>query len=96
MIKPPNWAKDAIPKNNGWFSPSGEFLKSQKLSTEQIDKFYSKNASAPSVLVESPINKPIEDMTKKELEETARHYGIELDRRYKKKTLIEKLGTVFS
>ncbi len=32
-----------------------------------------------------------EDMTKDELEEIGRLYGIELDKRYKKETLIKKL-----
>lgn len=37
-----------------------------------------------------------EDMTKRELEEVGREHGIELDRREKKTTLIEKLKDVIS
>ena len=39
----------------------------------------------------TPSEKTIETMTKKELEEHGRKHGIELDRRFKKETLVKLL-----
>ena len=39
----------------------------------------------------TPSEKTIENMTKKELEEHGRKHGIELDRRFKKETLVKLL-----
>lgn len=39
-IKPPSWAKNAIPTSNGWKDPrSGELLKSTNISQEEIDAY---------------------------------------------------------
>jgi hypothetical protein len=39
-IKPPSWAKNAIPTLNGWKDPrSGELLKSTNISQEQIAEY---------------------------------------------------------
>lgn len=39
-IKPPSWAKNAIPTPAGWRDPrSNELLKSQKISQDQIDSY---------------------------------------------------------
>ena len=39
-IKPPNWAKGAIPTPQGWkHKQTGELLISQKISQGQIDEF---------------------------------------------------------
>ena len=59
-----------------------------------LDWFDNKVAEV-SLKVESMFSKKYdykyEDMTKNELEEIGRLYGIELDKRYKKETLIKKL-----
>ena len=59
-----------------------------------LDWFDNKVAEV-SLKVESMFSKKYdykyEDMTKDELEEIGRLYGIELDKRYKKETLIKKL-----
>ena len=39
----------------------------------------------------TPSEKKLDTMTKKELEEHGRKYGIELDRRFKKETLVKQL-----
>ena len=39
-MKPPSWAKNAIPTPNGWRDPrTNELLKSQSMSQEQIDSY---------------------------------------------------------
>jgi hypothetical protein len=44
------------------------------------------------MLIEAPANdKSLEEMTKRELEDLGRQYGVELDRRKNKKTLIESV-----
>jgi len=46
----------------------------------------------PQVLTEAPANnKPLEKMTKVQLESLGRQHGIELDRRKSKKTLVETM-----
>lgn len=51
----------------------------------------------PVTLTESPTNEEefsaehLENMSKRELEEVGREYGVELDRREKKSTLVEKV-----
>jgi hypothetical protein len=62
-IKPPNYAKNAIPTPQGWRDPrTKELLKAQKLSQPAIDEFYGvgQYASAadrrPRVLREAPVN----------------------------------------
>ena len=40
-IKPPNWAKGAIPTPQGWKNKrTGELLVAQKISKSQIDEFF--------------------------------------------------------
>jgi len=39
-MKPPSWAKNAIPTPNGWRDPrTNELLKSQNISQEQINSY---------------------------------------------------------
>ena len=53
-IKPPNWAKGAIPTPQGWkHKQTGELLISQKISQGQIDEFFGIKPE-PQVLKESP------------------------------------------
>jgi len=49
----------------------------------------------PEMLTEAPTSgKDLNEMSKRELEEMGREHGIELDRRERKETLIEKLNEV--
>lgn len=116
-ISPPNYQKDAVPTMRGWTHPrTGELLKAQKLTQEQIDEY--NGVSTAQTLTESPVNEEefaaehldaieseyddeeywteedIDGMTKLELEELGREYGIELDRRHNKEVLVEQLKAV--
>ena len=55
-ISPPNYQKDAIPTARGWTHPrTGELLKAQKLSEEQIAEYNGETiTTAPVTLTESP------------------------------------------
>jgi len=98
-IKPPAWAKDAVPTAKGWTHPrTGELLKAQKLKTEDIADYINQDVittappSMPEMLVEAPASdKSLEEMTKLELEALGRQHGIELDRRQNKSDLIVEL-----
>ena len=116
-ISPPNYQKDAVPTMRGWTHPrTGELLKAQKLTQEQIDEY--NGVSTAQTLTESPVNEEefaaehldaieleyddeeywteedIDGMSKIELEELGREYGIELDRRHNKEVLVEQLKAV--
>ena len=107
MIKPPSYKKNAVPSPRGWRHPrTGELLKKQKLTQEQIDEYLglgTVSAPEPEVVeIEEEVHEIIEEdetvedleyeeMTKLELEEVGREHGIELDRREKKSSLIDKL-----
>ena len=53
-IKPPNWAKDAIPTPQGWKNKrTGELLVAQKISKSQIDEFFGVEPEIQT-LTESP------------------------------------------
>ena len=106
MIKPPSYKKNAVPSPRGWRHPrTGELLKKQTLTQEQIDEYLGVGTAAPEpevVEIEEEVHEIIEDdetvedleyeeMSKVELEELGREHGIELDRREKKSSLIDKL-----
>ena len=57
-ISPPNYQKDAIPTPRGWTHPrTGELLKAQKLSEQQIGEYLGENiTSAPPEPIEITIN----------------------------------------
>ena len=108
-IKPPSWAKNAVPTPNGWQDPrSGELLKSQRIAQADIDAYNGVTAPAPSVweatvveeevmqqLNEAPANNTsLENMTKLQLEELGRGYGVELDRRKSKSALLDEVRTL--
>jgi hypothetical protein len=103
-IKPPSWAKNAVPTPQGWRDGrTNELLKSQNLSQEQINDYLgvTEKKSAPEPqpvqLNEAPANnKSLENMTKLELESLGRENGVELDRRKAKADLVEELKEVIS
>jgi hypothetical protein len=104
-LKPPNWAKDAIPTPRGWVK-NGELLVSTRITTEEIEGYYG-ISSTPSMatflvepapaavssvveqLNEAPPSKSLTDMTKIELEALAEQYGIEIPRYATKTRLVE-------
>ena len=103
-ISPPNFKKDAIPTPQGWRDPrTNELLVSRKISENDINEYLNvgvkkevkvlKEAPTTAEEVEAELmgDDELETMTKIELEEVGREHGIELDRREKKTTLIEKL-----
>lgn len=117
MIQPPAYKKNAVPSLRGWRHPrTGELLKKQKLTQEQIDEYLGVGSEPEPTpepeVVELDDDQTVEeieeeaqevseeydydDMSKEELEEVGREHGIELDRREKKGTLIQKLKKVIS
>ena len=77
-ISPPNYQKDAIPTARGWTHPrTGELLKAQKLSQQQIDEY--NGVFGVQTLTESPttaeefaaehIEVEIEEITEEEYDE---------------------------
>jgi hypothetical protein len=98
-IQPPAWCEHAIPTYRGWEDPnSGELFKSANFTQQEMDEFHGKmlcevpTPNVVHVLTEAPANdKPLEKMTKVQLESLGRQHGIELDRRKSKKTLVETM-----
>ena len=104
LVAPP-WCSHAIPTYRGWEDPqTGELFASRDFLKSQIDEFHGKKEEvlievAPvieeepiEVLTEAPANhKPLDKMTKVQLESLGRQHGIELDRRKKKKSLVETM-----
>ena len=96
-IKPPSWARGAVPTQRGWMNPrTKEILKVQKISQGQIDEFYGVTedvaTEAPVQLTEAPpTTKSLDEMTKIELEALGRQHDIELDRRKRHDDLVEEL-----
>lgn len=72
MIKAPHWAPDAQPTPRGWVK-NGELIKSQKISESDLQAYY--GGSSKATLIEAPSNKPVEDMSSREKQETANHYA---------------------
>lgn len=101
-MKAPSWCKDAKPTTRGWVHPrTGELLSSQKFSQGQVDSFFKEVVVEQTVsptatlLTEAPIGgKSIESMTKVELEALGRTHGIEIDRREKKATLVDRVKSL--
>jgi len=104
-IKPPSWAKGAVPTTRGWMDPrTKEILKVQKISQGQIDEFFGKTEPVVEEVVDGPVTewaeqlneappttKSLDEMTKLELEALGRQHDIELDRRKKQDDLVEEL-----
>lgn len=97
----PGWCGNAIPTSRGWVDPAtGELYVSGRFTQEQIDEFFGiepivEQVEAPAevqTLTEAPVaDKSLDDMSKVELEALGRQHGVELDRRKKKSTLVEKM-----
>lgn len=92
MIKAPAWAKGAHPTLRGWVR-NGELLKVQKISQKDIDEWYGKEVApaAPVVEPEPEITEEsLADLSKQEIDDLALEYDIELDRRTKKESMIQR------
>lgn len=103
MIKAPAWAKGAHPTLRGWVR-NGELLKGQKISQKDIDEWYGKEVAPaapvvePEPVVEAPVAEPkpeiteesLADLSKQEIDDLALEYDIELDRRTKKESMIQR------
>jgi len=61
-IKPPSWARNAVPTTRGWKHPNrNEILQARKISQQEIDEFYGIKPKRtrkvqPAVLTEAPTN----------------------------------------
>ena len=100
MVNKPGWLSEAIAKPDGYYTEGGEKLKGVMLTPQQIAEWNGTATVAepepePEMIVEAPTSgKDLNEMSKRELEEVGREHGIELDRRERKETLIEKLNEV--
>ena len=58
MLKPPSWAKDAVPTERGWINMrTGELLISRRHSAREVEEFYITKADAPAP-APAPIQEP--------------------------------------
>lgn len=56
MLKPPHWAKNAIPTPRGWVDPrTGELLVSRKLSDRQITEYFGVNQKSEPITEVKPL-----------------------------------------
>lgn len=103
-IKPPHWCSHAVPTRAGWEDPNtGELFISGRFSQSQIDEFHGVGQvqeqvshQSPQMLHEAPTGHTrLEDMSKLQLEALGRQYGVELDRRHTKQTLLEQVKGLF-
>lgn len=92
--------KGAKPTLRGWVSESGELLKSQKISQQELNDWYASlnqlnevpEQPKPSMLHEAPVsNVSLEDMTKAQLVALAEQSGVAVSKSANKATLVEKL-----
>ena len=104
-IKAPGWCAHAVPTSKGWEDPdSGELFVSRKFAQADIDAFHGKVAKPKPAPKPAPVVEEVEEtivvedapvdlekLTKLELEAVGREHGVELDRREKKSTLLEKV-----
>ena len=83
-IKTPHWApKGTHPTSKGWTTPSGEVVKKQKFTAEQIAEWHAEQAPAPApkkqTLHEAPVVETVIDEATEEF-----HYGEDIsDEDYK-------------
>lgn len=59
MIKAPKWCSNAVPSRAGWLDPyTGEVLKIQNFSKEQIAEWHDDKNPPPAPVMESPVEEP--------------------------------------
>ena len=81
-----NWSKTV----KSWFRIDYDAIDNSK--SKDINDVILEEIKEPEVPTDSQINR----MTKLQLEELGREFGIELDRRKKKATLVEEIKSVIS
>jgi len=106
MAQAPNWCKDAKMVVNGWQDPNtGELLVSGRFTQAECDAYNGVDPIVEQVqvpetvqtLTEAPVgDKSLEEMSKIELEALGRQHGVELDRRKKKSTLVERMTGILN
>lgn len=108
-LNPPKWCSHAVPTRRGWVDPhTGEVLKAQRISDVDIQEH--RDQSQPKVLKEvvppaptvqtlteaPPNHKPLENMTKAELQALGEEKGLDLDTRAKKVEMVNQIEEFFS
>lgn len=99
-IKPPSFQRDAIPSRKGWHHPqSNELLLARTHTDEQIADYLGlvapeEDDNQLELFDES--DEVLENMSKLELEQLAREYGVELDRRHTKQVLIDRVREILN
>jgi hypothetical protein len=105
MIEAPGWCRHAVPTPRGWIDPiTGELLKSQRISDLEIEEYHSGALlETPASITQTPVqtlteaptpNKDLSAMTKVQLMALAEQYGIDVNTRDTKTTLLEKLNVI--
>lgn len=92
-MKKAGWLKNGIATEHGIVDSKGTMLKRGKMTTHAIHAWNGISpvvAPAP-VVQEEEVDVEIEDLTKGELEELARTYGVELDKRESKASLLSSV-----
>jgi hypothetical protein len=92
-MKKAGWLKNGIATEHGIVDSKGTMLKRGKMTTHAIHAWNGISpvvAPAP-VVEEEEVDVEIEDLTKGELEELARTYGVELDKRESKASLVDSV-----
>ena len=75
-IRPPSWAKDAVPTLRGWVHPkTGEILVGGSIKQKNIDEYFGKAEEADVEVEELDLD----SMTKAELIETAEDWEVDVD-----------------
>ena len=92
-MKKAGWLKNGIATEHGIVDSKGTMLKRGKMTTHAIHAWNGISpAVAPAPVVEEEeVDVEIEDLTKGELEELARTYGVELDKRESKASLLSSV-----
>ena len=96
-MKKAGWLKNGIATEHGIVDSKGTMLKRGKMTTHAIHAWNGISpvvapAPAPAPVVEEEeVDVEIEDLTKGELEELARTYGVELDKRESKASLLSSV-----
>ena len=91
-MKKAGWLKNGIATEHGIVDSKGTMLKRGKMTTHAIHAWNGISpVVAPAPVVEEEVDVEIEDLTKGELEELARTYGVELDKRESKASLLSSV-----
>lgn len=109
MIKP-NWLKDAIAKEDGFYTVKGEKLKNQKLSPDFIEQWNGGIVHKPQKEIKVTFDDTtvtgisiteveveatdVHSMTKKELVEYAAELNIDVNARGKKEDILKTIVSV--